>query len=416
MVWQVVLALKTIPISYLRECLALDECTNSLTWLRRPAHHFATRGAFGNWNTKYAGRRADLLKTSGYRAVAVRHAGKTRHIPAHRVIWALAYGAWPMLTIDHVNGNRMDNRLVNLRDVSSRTNAQNRRAPPSSKKNALPLGVRHGNKNKFRAGKFRAGITVDGKHINLGTFDTAEKAHGAYLSQCLGKPVRQISANLGPDASEQQEQPLNVYQKLNAAREEFHSLKLEKTGHNKFAGYYYFELGDFLIQALKVFKDVGLCAIVSFENDYASMAIVDVDKPEGLSFRITSPMGSAALKGCHEVQNIGAVETYQRRYLWVTALEIVEHDALDATTGNGKAVANIDTRVSATEEAWKRLQPETQDRLRIVASQIVKCESASRMLDVLAANEMDNDEKAGLWHLLDSKTRAAIKNAQKDAA
>jgi hypothetical protein len=45
-------------------------------------------------------------------------------------------------------------------------------------------------------------------------------------------------------------------------------------------------------------------------------------------------MGSAALKGCHEVQNIGAVETYQRRYLWVTAMEIVEHDALDATTGS----------------------------------------------------------------------------------
>jgi hypothetical protein len=48
---------------------------------------------------------------------------------------------------------------------------------------------------------------------------------------------------------------------------------------------------------------------------------------------ITSPMSSAALKGCHEVQNLGAVQTYIRRYLWVTAMEIVEHDALDATTG-----------------------------------------------------------------------------------
>ena len=48
---------------------------------------------------------------------------------------------------------------------------------------------------------------------------------------------------------------------------------------------------------------------------------------------LDSPMGSAALKGCHEVQNIGAVETYQRRYLWVTAMEIVEHDALDSSEG-----------------------------------------------------------------------------------
>jgi len=130
---------------------------------------------------------------------------------------------------------------------------------------------------------------------------------------------------------------MNVYQRLNEAREKFHALKLEKTGHNKFAGYNYFELGDFLIPALRVFKEAGLCAIVSFEKDYASMAIVDVEKPDGVGFRITSPMGSAALKGCHEVQNIGAVETYQRRYLWVAALEIVEHDALDATTGSGHA-------------------------------------------------------------------------------
>ncbi|MNP43870.1 ERF superfamily protein [compost metagenome] len=58
-----------------------------------------------------------------------------------------------------------------------------------------------------------------------------------------------------------------------------------------------------------------------------------MDVEDGTSVEFTSPMGSAALKGCHEVQNIGAVETYQRRYLYVTALEIVEHDALDSTTG-----------------------------------------------------------------------------------
>jgi hypothetical protein len=47
-------------------------------------------------------------------------------------------------------------------------------------------------------------------------------------------------------------------------------------------------------------------------------------------------MKEANLKGCHAIQNLGAVETYTRRYLWVTALEIVEHDVLDATTGNDK--------------------------------------------------------------------------------
>ena len=124
----------------------------------------------------------------------------------------------------------------------------------------------------------------------------------------------------------------NVYQRLNAARAAFHATKLKKTGKNTFAGYQYFELGDFLVPALKIFAEHGLCATISFSPDLASMRIVNADNPEDWTC-ITSPMGSAALKGCHEVQNIGAVETYQRRYLWVAALEIVEHDALDATTG-----------------------------------------------------------------------------------
>jgi hypothetical protein len=62
-------------------------------------------------------------------------------------------------------------------------------------------------------------------------------------------------------------------------------------------------------------------------------------------------MGSANLKGCHEVQNIGAVETYQRRYLYVTALAIVEHDALDAVTGDSKVVeAKVETKVETKKE------------------------------------------------------------------
>lgn len=122
---------------------------------------------------------------------------------------------------------------------------------------------------------------------------------------------------------------MTVYQKLNAARLEFHGMKLEKSGHNKFAGYKYFELGDFLIPAMQVFQKHGLCGVVSFGPEMAQMEVVNVEKPDE-KIVFSSPMGSAQLKGCHEVQNIGAVETYQRRYLWVAALEIVEHDAIDS--------------------------------------------------------------------------------------
>jgi hypothetical protein len=108
--------------------------------------------------------------------------------------------------------------------------------------------------------------------------------------------------------------------------------KLSKSGKNKFAGYEYFELSDFLPAIQKICNDIGLCGVVSFNHEMAYLQINDVE--DGTSIMFTSPMSSAALKGCHDVQNLGAVISYLRRYLWVNAFEIVEHDALDATTGS----------------------------------------------------------------------------------
>ena len=125
---------------------------------------------------------------------------------------------------------------------------------------------------------------------------------------------------------------MKIYKKLVEVRNELQTMPLSKSGHNKFAGYKYFELGDFLPAIQILFKKHGLCDVISFTQDLATMVVYDVE--DGSSVTFTSPMGSAQLKGCHEVQNIGAVETYQRRYLYVTALSIVEHDALDAVTGS----------------------------------------------------------------------------------
>jgi hypothetical protein len=122
---------------------------------------------------------------------------------------------------------------------------------------------------------------------------------------------------------------MKIYQKLIDARIMLQSQELKKSGHNKFAGYQYFELGDFLPQLQEIFDACGLVDVISFTSDIATMTIYAIE--DGSSVTFTSPMGSAALKGCHEVQNIGAVETYQRRYLYVTALAIVEHDAIDST-------------------------------------------------------------------------------------
>lgn len=137
--------------------------------------------------------------------------------------------------------------------------------------------------------------------------------------------------------SEQSKANMGVYKKLADARRMMRSRTLKKSGHNKFAGYNYFELGDFLHPALEIFDELGLISIVSFTKEQAELCIVDTVGGGEIVF--TCPFGSAALKGCHEVQNMGACQTYNRRYLYTLALELLEHDALDSTTGSG----NIET-------------------------------------------------------------------------
>jgi len=125
---------------------------------------------------------------------------------------------------------------------------------------------------------------------------------------------------------------LNVLKKLIDSRVALQHKSLNKSGHNKFAGYKYFELADFLPSVQQIFQEKGLVDVISFTETLATMIIFDTEDGSSVSF--TSPMGSANLKGCHEVQNVGAVSSYQRRYLYTTALAIVENDVLDAVTGD----------------------------------------------------------------------------------
>lgn len=152
---------------------------------------------------------------------------------------------------------------------------------------------------------------------------------------------------------------MNVYKKLQQARLKLQSAPLKKSGKNKFAGYEYFELADFLPTIQTIFAEVGLCGTVSFGAELATLTIVDVDatnatQPNFVMF--SSPMSTAELKGCHAIQNLGAVQTYLRRYLWVAAMEIVEHDALDATTGSDskKAESTVTSPTSVDKkEPWQ---------------------------------------------------------------
>ena len=170
---------------------------------------------------------------------------------------------------------------------------------------------------------------------------------------------------------------MSVFKKLSKARVMLQQVEMTKSGNNKFAGYKYFELADFMPHINRIFDELGLCGYVSFYKEEAILQIVDVDAPETNSIVITSPMAEASLKGCHPVQNLGAAETYQRRYLWVTALEIVEHDALDSSEPVKEVdlkgyEAILDSAVDLTEllHFWGGIPKEHHKALKETAAQI----------------------------------------------
>ncbi len=124
---------------------------------------------------------------------------------------------------------------------------------------------------------------------------------------------------------------MKVYSSLQKCRVELQKKNLKKSGHNKFAGYTYYELADVLPTINQLMLENNLCSFVNFNNEIAALTIVSIEDNSTITF--TSPMSSASLKGCHDVQNLGAVQTYIRRYLYTNAFEIVESDALDSTQG-----------------------------------------------------------------------------------
>jgi heme-degrading monooxygenase HmoA len=152
----------TLTAERLRELLAYDPAAGVFTW------RVDVRG--GAWVK--AGHVAGTIHSrDGYRQISI---CKVQH-KAHRLAWLYVTGAWPSEQIDHVNGDRSDNRIANLREASAAGNARNARRRidnVSGFKGAY----------EYRPGKWRAYINKDGRRINLGTFATPEEAHAAYVA------------------------------------------------------------------------------------------------------------------------------------------------------------------------------------------------------------------------------------------
>lgn len=144
----------------------------------------------------------------------------------------------------------------------------------------------------------------------------------------------------------------NVYQKLQQCRVELQQTSLKKSGNNKFAGFKYYELADFLPVINELFNNNGLFSQFNIIENVASLEIINAENPEEIII-FSSPTAEANIKGTQPIQNLGGIHTYMKRYLYLNALEIVEPDLLDGVVGkkddNGDSVIAKEEKPKAIE-------------------------------------------------------------------
>ena len=205
-----------------------------------------------------------------------------------------------------------------------------------------------------------------------------------------------------------------VYAKLQKCRVELQNMELKKSGHNKFAGYRYFELGDFLPAVNTLFDIYGLAYSLQFDRDMATMFIIDVDT--GSSIKFTCPMEQAILKGCMPVQNLGASITYITRYLLVMALAISEHDAVDASepTKEKKTISATDGAKDALDARLAALVDKLSSHIQAQYDAGNEW-AAFEAWDLRDQTTYDVDASTAVWGQLSSKCRSTLKIMNKEA-
>ena len=205
-----------------------------------------------------------------------------------------------------------------------------------------------------------------------------------------------------------------VYAKLQKCRVELQNMELKKSGHNKFAGYRYFELGDFLPAVNTLFDIYGLCYSLNFDKEMATMFIIDVSN--GNSIKFCCPMEQAILKGCMPVQNLGASITYITRYLLVMALAISEHDAVDASEPTKEKKT-----ISATDGAREALDARLGSLVDKLAAHIQAQFDAGNewaafeAWDLRDQKTFDETATTAVWSQLSSKCKSTLKLMAKEA-
>lgn len=141
---------------------------------------------------------------------------------------------------------------------------------------------------------------------------------------------------------------MNIYEKLQSMRVALVDAEIQKTGFNKFSNYDYYQLDDFLPDCNRIMLDHQVTALYNLGKEEATLTLINCEKTDE-TIRFSMPVADLEIKGANAIQNIGGLNTYTRRYLYMTAFEIAESDSFDQQEQTGKHEDDAKTRpVDAT--------------------------------------------------------------------
>lgn len=166
--------LAVIPSSeFLRKIISYDPDTGSMVWKSRPFDMFHSDRIAASWNTRFSGKQAfQTHRKDGYLMGWI---NKTPYL-AHRIAWKIFHEVDPEFEIDHINTDKSDNRIANLRKATRNNNQHNR-----GKSKTNNSGYKGVSLHK-RTGKWQAEISLGGVKSYLGLFSRPEDAHNAYVA------------------------------------------------------------------------------------------------------------------------------------------------------------------------------------------------------------------------------------------
>lgn len=194
---------------------------------------------------------------------------------------------------------------------------------------------------------------------------------------------------------EKKQETMNLYEKIQEMKLQLLNMNLKKSWENSYAKFKYYELWDFLPQIIQLCKEYKVFSRILFNNENAVLELVNIENPTETA-TYTSPMRELELKWCNQIQALGWTETYQRRYLYMNAFDIVESDMFDA-------VAWDETKQTAKKET-KRFNEAELERLEKKTDYLKKFKTSDDLIKDIQK----------LWYSISKEMKMSIADVRAD--